>query len=87
VDFGGVSTSLNAHCGAPPKDGRGSGVETRHALSLQTKYHLIRHPTAEKNYSFQIILAVGCHLLLREEKEFATHTMCYKIHIVCGCFG
>jgi len=26
VYFGGVSTSLNAHYGAPPKDGRGSGV-------------------------------------------------------------
>jgi len=32
-------------------------------------YHLFRHPTAENAADLLMILAVGCHLFLTEEKE------------------
>ena len=50
-------------------------------------YNLIRHLSALRVSDLMDFCAAKCHLLLRKEKEYASHTMCYKFHIVCGRFG
>ena len=67
-------------------------VETWRATSLQTKFgcvdiNLFRLLAAHNVLGLKGLFAAKIHLLLKKEKEFTAHTMYYKIHIVCGCFG